>query len=972
MLVRAATAAILCLAVVAGPALAEDQSEPKRRALIAELGRNRVEFHAETGQLRFAAGSRARPSAARELLGRPVNARAAAQAFVARYGNLFGAKDTRAMLLERAIAGGQDRMFFRFRQVERGVPILGAELTVQADDHGNVQSAMGEVSPLGGVETTPVLSQAQARQVAREAAARRHGLRPADFAVPSTELWIYDPALLGANDPVGPRLVWRMDVIARGGEVNDFVLVDAISGGIALRFSQVLHALSRRVCDASNGSGSGGAYPCSAAAAVPEGSIASAHAEVQGIHATIGDFHAFFFNRFGRDSIDGSGRQLVATARYCGTGCANRNAFWDGEQAAFWPGMGTDDIVGHEFAHGFTQYASNLFYYAQSGAINEALSDIFGEFIDLTNGSSDDTPAVRWLMGEGSYWGPIRSLKDPTAAPYGDPDRMTSLHFSGNPDDNHGVHTNSGVANKAAYLMTDGETFNGHAISGLGIDKAAAIWYRAATGYLASGSDYADLGSALNQACSDLVGTNVKDSTGTVTGALNSTDCAEVAKVVLATEMGTPPATPGAARPPAPVCTSGTPADIFFDEIQPGHPGWQPGGKFPARWGYDTTYAASGPGSLRGMTPSSAGGSSMTRAAAVTLPPNTFLTFRHAHRFDNDGTNFYDGGIVEYQVNGGSWLDARTLITHNGYGSKPIFNGFGSSDNPLRNRLAFVGYSPGYFTTRIDFSSLAGQSVRFRFRTGTDAFVSDYGWFIDDVRLFSCSGGSDTTPPDVSPPNTDLRSGVNVATGSAPIRVRVSFTASDPAGISARQMQRSNNGAAYKNVAMPSATATAKDINMPVSASATRRFRARATDGLANQSAWATGPAFRVLAIQDGTAGITQTGTWTRGTNSSFFGGSVRYATAAGARQTYSATVSDFAVVTTRGPNRGRAEVWVDGTLRTTVDLYAPSVQHRQVVYAIDFGAPGAHTIELRATGTRNGSSKGTRVDLDAFLALAP
>src|SRR5205085_1152502 len=62
--------------------------------------------------------------------------------------------------------------------------------------------------------------------------------------------------------------------------------------------------------------------------------------------------------------------------------------------------------------------------------------------------------------------------------------------------------------------------------------------------------------------------------------------------------------------------------------------------------------------------------------------------------------------------------------------------------------------SQGYYSSRADLSSLAGQSVRFRFRIGTDSFNSNqsdpsrifYGWFIDDIRLYSCGA----TPPAAS------------------------------------------------------------------------------------------------------------------------------------------------------------------------------------------------------------------------------
>ena len=128
----------------------------------------------------------------------------------------------------------------------------------------------------------------------------------------------------------------------------------------------------------------------------------------------------------------------------------------------------------------------------QSGAINEALSDIWGEWIDLTNGKGNDSPSVRWLMGEDPPIGAIRSMSNPPAL--SDPDKMTSSLYYCGEGDSGGVHYNSGIANKIAYLITDGDTFNGQTITGLGIAKAAQIFYRVQTSMLTSGADYQDLG----------------------------------------------------------------------------------------------------------------------------------------------------------------------------------------------------------------------------------------------------------------------------------------------------------------------------------------------------------------------------------------------------------------------------------------------------------------------------------------------
>jgi Zn-dependent metalloprotease len=942
-------------ASAAGPA-------PDREALLAELGRGRTVINEGTGIVRFVGGTTARPAAPRERLGNPAGPRAAARAFMTRYGTLFGIRDAqRGLRIERVTAGGTSGSVVRIGQLVAGRPVIGAELLVQVDGQDNVVSVIGEATASRLATDVPSIDARQAASVGRAHVARGLGLDAGALAITQPVLAVYDPRLVGAPGPAGARLVWQLEVSAAGQAMREYVLVDAASGAIALRFSLIAGARDRVVCDAAEMDAE---VPCETPV-LTESSGSSSEADVNNLFTYAGDWYDFFYNRFARDSLDGAGTPLVSTARYCfWDDCTTLNAFWDGVQAAFWPGMVTDDIVAHEFSHGLTQYSSGLFYYSQSGAINEALSDIFGELVDLTNAEADD-PSNRWLMGETSIAGVIRDMADPPA--YGSPDRMQSALYWGDEDDGHGVHTNSGVANKAAYLMVDGDTFNGQTVAGIGLDRAAAIWYRVATAYLWSASDYADLGLGLSQACSDLVGSAVRDSSGAATGTIEAAHCDQVAKAVLATQMALPPTAAGATAPPAPLCTTGTYSEIFLDDIDDGLPGWTVDAD--PLWAYSTQYARSGAGSLWGMTPSAPGSDSVVRASAVTLPANAFLNFSHAYLFDHDSAHRYDGGRLEYQVGIGAWLDAKTLFTHNGYNGK--IAAYSGGGNPLAGQDAFVGYSPGYLTSRVNLSSLTGQSVRFRFRTGTDWTVEDFGWFVDDVRLYSCGGSADTVAPTVSAPNANLRTNV-IVSGTKPIKLSVSFSATDDSAIASTGLQRRTNLNSYNTVTLGSATATSVDLAYVASTTKRRQFRARASDTPGNLSDWSTASPFRILAFQNGSSAVVQSGTWKLRSSSSHYGGSARSSNAAGAKQRLSGTFSDLAVVSTLGPNRGRAEVWVDGALAATVDLYAPSLVYRRVVFAVDFGASSAHAIEFRVTGTRNAASTANRVDFDAFLGLAP
>jgi hypothetical protein len=314
---------------------------------------------------------------------------------------------------------------------------------------------------------------------------------------------------------------------------------------------------------------------------------------------------------------------------------------------------------------------------------------------------------------------------------------MLSANYNAGPGDNGGVHTNSGVNNRAASLLTDGGTFNGKTVTALGITKVAKIYYEAQANLLTSASDYQDLHSNLRQACTNLTGTS----------GITAADCAEVRDAVDATEMNLIPT--AAPNPEAPVCNTGqTATDLFFDDLEnPASGNWIRTGN----WFYpqnpngiiDATYATSGTTNIWGYDQGSTGDYAISRTANVTPPTGqtTYLRFNHSYGFEGS----FDGGVLEYSTgNGSTWNDAGPLITNNGYNG--TLNT--STTNPLAGRQAFVSESNGYISSRVDLSSLAGQNVRFRFRIGTDSSVDDYGWFIDDVRVYTCV--SDTTPPKVT------------------------------------------------------------------------------------------------------------------------------------------------------------------------------------------------------------------------------
>ena len=455
-----------------------------------------------------------------------------ADAFVGQYAADFGEptpdRDLRRNGSAPMAAGGES---VRYQQFEGGVPVLAGELRVQVSPQGKVRSASGELSTGEAVDTASEVAASAAQATAVASVATDAGVTPGSLAATTPERWVYDPALLG--EPDGTRLlVWRTEVRSDEAPVRADVLVDAHSGQVVLAIDEIMNAKDRQVCDNQNVLGD--AYSCPGAGVVrSEGGAASGVAEVNKAYELSGATYDFYNARFGRDSIDGAGLTLYSTVRHCPADetCPFANAFWDGNQMVYGDTYaGADDVVGHELTHGVTEYTAGLVYLNQSGAINESMSDVFGEFMDLTYDSSfdNDSAGVRWDMGEDLPIGAIRDMADPGR--FGDPDRMGSPAFYTGPDDSGGVHTNSGVNNKAAALLTDGGTFNGYTVTALGIAKVARIYYEALTTMLGSGSDYADLGYALPQACNNAVGQD----------GIVASDCTQVTSAAYATEMLVP------------------------------------------------------------------------------------------------------------------------------------------------------------------------------------------------------------------------------------------------------------------------------------------------------------------------------------------------------------------------------------------------------------------------------------------------
>ncbi|MFJ9697590.1 M4 family metallopeptidase [Kitasatospora sp. NPDC101183] len=242
----------------------------------------------------------------------------------------------------------------------------------------------------------------------------------------------------------------------------------------------------------------------------------SAAVDAQYGAAATWDYYKKTFNRSG---IKNNGVGAASRVHY---GSNYVNAFWDDSCFCMTYGDGSGnthpltaiDVSGHEMTHGVTSATAGLIYSGESGGLNEATSDIFGTMVEWYANLPANPPNY-WIGEKLNLFGngkPLRYQDKPSKD-----GKSADSWYSG--VGNLDVHYSSGVANHFFYLLSEGSgaksingynydspTSNGSKVTGIGRDKAAAIWYRALTVYFTSTTNYKAARVATLKAASDLYG----------------------------------------------------------------------------------------------------------------------------------------------------------------------------------------------------------------------------------------------------------------------------------------------------------------------------------------------------------------------------------------------------------------------------------------------------------------------------------
>ncbi|PEC55109.1 peptidase M4 family protein [Bacillus cereus] len=221
----------------------------------------------------------------------------------------------------------------------------------------------------------------------------------------------------------------------------------------------------------------------------------------------------FYQEKYGRDSFDNNGQKVISVVHGWNTNGTNKgnpkqwfNAFSNGAMLVYGdPIVKAFDVAGHEFTHAVTRNESGLEYAGEAGAINEALSDILGVAVEkyANNGN------FNWTMGEQS--GRIfRDMKNPSSISSRYPEDYKHYnHLPIDADHDHGgVHTNSSIINKVAYLIASGGNHNGVNVQGIGEDKMFDIFYYVNTDELNMTSDFKELKEGCIRVATNLYGKN--------------------------------------------------------------------------------------------------------------------------------------------------------------------------------------------------------------------------------------------------------------------------------------------------------------------------------------------------------------------------------------------------------------------------------------------------------------------------------
>ena len=456
----------------------------------------------------------------------------------------LGLRDLDDLMVQRVRIDDLNMAHTRFQQLYNGLPVFGGEAIVHLHPNGAVRGMTNNLVTSVQVDTTPDYTGEEAFDIALvEADLDELHLTQA----PTVDLYVL-------RHEGKDHLVWRVQLTRIDGDADPtrpVLFIDAHSGEVVWQYENLqtaattgtgvgyysgsvsintyqsgttyyLEDTTRKLGTYTYNSGTTSASYCTDTDGTFNTSSSTAKSNQYiwvEAHYNAGKVWDYYYYELGRNGIDGSGGPGYVSS-LTGSGATitsfvnyssrYANAFWDGSAMYYGDGDGTWfyplvtlDISGHELTHGVTENESNLTYSGESGGLNESMSDIFGAAIEAYRDGavSSDT----WDIGEEAYipTGALRYMDDPYADGY-------SMDYYSSSAASTDVHYSSGISNLAFYLLSQGGTHprgkSTTSVTGIGIDAAAAIFYRANATYMTASTNFSGARTATLSAAADLYG----------------------------------------------------------------------------------------------------------------------------------------------------------------------------------------------------------------------------------------------------------------------------------------------------------------------------------------------------------------------------------------------------------------------------------------------------------------------------------
>lgn len=455
-----------------------------------------------------------------------------------------GIADRRELKAGRVSTDEQKKTHTHFQQTYDGIPVFGGEAIVHLNPDDSVFAVTDDLIDFVQVDTKATRTPDEAV----DTALNNLGCQDCLTAPPDVDLQIL-------RHKGGDYLTYRVQLRREDGTEETSMpvyFVDAHTGNVVWSYDNLqtasgtslysgtvtintyfksptyyLEDISRKIGTFDNRNTTGSTYRFT-----DSDNTWNSTSQKAGVDAHYGaaKVYDYFLNVHNRRGIDGSGgpgyytsadaiTKLISSKVHYGVNY--NNAFWNGSYMTYGDGNGstfsplvTLDICGHEMQHGITERTARLTYSGESGALNESWSDVFGAMVErYTKGQSGNT----WKIGEQCYTpangtgDALRYMDNPHAASNSgytaddDPDHY-SERYTGT-GDNGGVHINSGISNKAFYLLAVGGTHHkGGSMTGIGADAAAKIWYKALTTYMTASTNFKGARTATLNAAASLYG----------------------------------------------------------------------------------------------------------------------------------------------------------------------------------------------------------------------------------------------------------------------------------------------------------------------------------------------------------------------------------------------------------------------------------------------------------------------------------